>query len=39
VLPEEDPAAVLRRMNRVVALANRLLWDRPAVVEIRFEND
>ncbi|HYN98252.1 MAG TPA: nitroreductase family deazaflavin-dependent oxidoreductase [Actinomycetota bacterium] len=39
VLPDEDPAAVLRRMNRVVALANRALWDRPAVVEIRFEND
>lgn len=39
LLPDEDPAAVLKRMNRMVAIANRALWDRPAVVEIRFEND
>ncbi|MEX0791054.1 MAG: nitroreductase family deazaflavin-dependent oxidoreductase [Actinomycetota bacterium] len=39
LLPGEDPAAVLRRLNPVVALANRALWDRPAVVEIRFAGD
>lgn len=33
--PEEDPRRVLKRMNRLVALANRALWDRPAVIEIR----
>jgi hypothetical protein len=26
-------------MSPMVALANRALWDRPAVVEIRFESD
>ncbi len=36
LLPEESPKAVLKRMSPVVALANRALWDRPAVVEIRF---
>jgi deazaflavin-dependent oxidoreductase (nitroreductase family) len=35
LLPDQDPAAVLRRMNRLVALANRALWHHPAVVEIR----
>jgi deazaflavin-dependent oxidoreductase (nitroreductase family) len=39
LLPEEDPGAVLKRMNPMVAIANRALWDRPAVVEIRFENE
>jgi deazaflavin-dependent oxidoreductase (nitroreductase family) len=39
LLPQEDPAAVLKRMNPMVAIANRALWDRPAVVEIRFEKD
>lgn len=39
LLPDEDPAAVLKRMNPMVAIANRALWDRPAVVEIRFEKD
>lgn len=39
LLPEEDPAAVLRRLSPVVGLANRALWDRPAVVEIRFAGD
>lgn len=36
LLPGEDPKAVLKRMSRFVAVANRALWDRPAVVEIRF---
>jgi deazaflavin-dependent oxidoreductase (nitroreductase family) len=35
LLPDEDPAAVLRRMNRFIALANRSLWHQPAVVEIK----
>lgn len=35
LLPDQDPAEVLRRMNRMVALANRALWNHPAVVEIR----
>jgi deazaflavin-dependent oxidoreductase (nitroreductase family) len=39
LLPDEDPKAVLKRMSPMVALANRALWDRPAVVEIRFESD
>ena len=39
LLPDEDPGAVLKRMNPMVAIANRALWDRPAVVEIRFENE
>lgn len=39
LLPDEDPARVLKRMNPVVAIANRALWDRPAVIEICFEND
>ncbi|HEX2054540.1 MAG TPA: nitroreductase family deazaflavin-dependent oxidoreductase [Actinomycetota bacterium] len=39
VLPDEDPKAVLKRMSPAVALANRALWDRPRVVEIRFEDD
>ncbi|CAN5827077.1 hypothetical protein BH23ACT12_BH23ACT12_01090 [soil metagenome] len=39
LLVDEDPAAVLRRMSPVVALANRTLWDRPAVVEIRFDGE
>jgi deazaflavin-dependent oxidoreductase (nitroreductase family) len=35
-LPAEDPGSVLRRMNsRTIALANRLLWHHPKVVEIR----
>jgi deazaflavin-dependent oxidoreductase (nitroreductase family) len=39
LLPDEDPKSVLKRMSPMVALANRALWDRPAVVEIRFESD
>jgi deazaflavin-dependent oxidoreductase (nitroreductase family) len=39
LLPGEDPKAVLKRISPMVALANRALWDRPAVVEIRFESD
>lgn len=35
LLRDEDPAAVLRRMNRMVALANRVLWHEPAVIEIK----
>jgi deazaflavin-dependent oxidoreductase (nitroreductase family) len=35
-LPAEEPGLVLRRMkSRTVALANRLLWHNPKVVEIR----
>ena len=38
LLPEEDPAAVLRRFpSRMVALANRVLWHRPEVVELRLD--
>ncbi len=38
LLAEEDPAAVLRRFSsRAVALANRALWYRPEVVELRFD--
>lgn len=36
LLPDEDPRSVLKKMSPVVALANRALWDRPEVVEIRF---
>jgi deazaflavin-dependent oxidoreductase (nitroreductase family) len=39
LLPDEDPKHVLKRMHPVVALANRALWDRPAVVEIRFTDE
>lgn len=35
-VPEEDPAAVLRRMtSKSVAAANRALWSDPRVIEIR----
>jgi deazaflavin-dependent oxidoreductase (nitroreductase family) len=38
LLPDEDPAAVLRRFpSRMVALANRALWYRPEVVELRLD--
>lgn len=36
VLPGEEPRRVIKRIHPAVALANRSLWDRPAVVEIRF---
>ena len=35
LLPGEDPKAVLKRMSPAVAAANRALWERPAVVEVR----
>ncbi len=38
LLPEEDPAQVLRRMSPMLALVNRALWHDPAVVEIRLGN-
>jgi deazaflavin-dependent oxidoreductase (nitroreductase family) len=38
LLPEENPAAVLRRFSsKAVALANRALWYRPEVVELRLD--
>lgn len=37
-LPEEKPAAVLRRFrSKLVAAANRALWYRPAVVELHLD--
>ena len=40
VLPDEAPAPVLRRFrSRVVAAANRALWYRPEVVELRLQPD
>ena len=36
LLPAEDPGLVLRRLrSRTIALANRLLWYHPEVVELR----
>jgi deazaflavin-dependent oxidoreductase (nitroreductase family) len=37
--PDEDPGAVLRRFaSKAVAAANRALWYRPEVVELRLKN-